>query len=627
MRKPDFAEKYTDKDFAEYEKRIRKVYEQAEKEIGEKLADFTERHKARDIKMRELVEAGKMTEADYKSWMQGQVFQGKQWRAKQQQMAETLYNANTIAQRMANGNLPKVFAMNANYMSYTAEKAAGYRIGFTMYDSATVANLIKNNPKILPFKKLNKEKDIRWNFKNIKGEVTQGIIQGESVNEIAARLQKEMPNRSYKMCRVHARTMYTSAQNAGRMESMKMHQQMGIKNKKQWMATLDERTRWMHRDLDGQVRDLEEPFEIGQYSIMYPGDPFAHPSMTYNCRCSMVEVVDKYPDKYERRDNITKEVIQNMTYNEWAEMNGISNPRPNGMKPVMPKKQKEQVSATDALIGRAKVYAAALLSTLPTAEAAEFEKMLDEGDEDMRELYSRYTPECRKIFRSADGGAYNPGFDSVEYSFSNYDGQSKYSTMAHEMGHMFDNHIKKNDAFTFKEMDLINERCMFGSGMYKVMRERTSSSDQFLAAMRADRDNLRDMLNDETFLNDVRRSNGSAGLQDALDGLFGTRGKNHIRGLNWGHGDAYYHRFYNDKIKGFGKEKELKSVYKELGFDASNQDKVKRISRDYDTASELWANVSSATMCGGTEKEYFDKYMPNTMATFKEMIRKVNGRG
>ena len=233
--------------------------------------------------MRKLVEAGKMTEADYKSWMQGQVFQGKQWRAKQQQMAETLYNANTIAQRMANGNLPKVFAMNANYMSYTAEKAAGYRIGFTMYDSATVANLIKNDPKILPFKKLNKEKDIRWNFKNIKGEVTQGIIQGESVNEIAARLQKEMPNRSYKMCRVHARTMYTSAQNAGRMESMKMHQQMGIKNKKQWMATLDERTRWMHRDLDGQVRDLEEPFEIGQYSIMYPGDPFAHPSMTYNC--------------------------------------------------------------------------------------------------------------------------------------------------------------------------------------------------------------------------------------------------------------------------------------------------------------------------------------------------------
>ena len=615
MRKPDFAERYTDKDFAEYEKRIRKVYEQAEKEIGEKLADFTERHKARDIKMRKLVEAGKMTEADYKSWMQGQVFQGRQWKAKQQQMAETLYNANTIAQRMANGNLPKVFALNANYMSYTAEKAAGYRIGFTMYDSATVANLIKNDPKILPFKKLNKEKDIRWNFKNIKGEVTQGIIQGESVNEIAARLQKEMPNRSYKMCRVHARTMYTSAQNAGRMESMKMHQQMGIKNKKQWMATLDERTRWMHRDLDGQVRELEEPFEIGQYSIMYPGDPFAHPSMVYNCRCTMDEVVDKYPDTYERRDNITKEVIQNMTYNEWAEMNGISNPRPDGMKPVMPEKQKEPLSATDALIGRAKVYAAALLSTLPTAE---FEKMLDEGDEDMRELYSRYTPECRKIFRSKNGGEYSPAFDSVEYSMTDYDGQSKFSTMAHEMGHMFDNHIKKNDAFTFKELDLINERCRYGSGTYVFLRERASSSDQFLAAMRADRENLRKLLNDRDFRNDVRRSDGSAGLQDAPDGMFGTReGKNRIAGFGCGHGNSYYNRFYNDRIKGFGKDKEMKAVYKELGFDSSNQD----------TASELWANVSSAIMCGGTEKEYFDKYMPNTMATFKEMIRKVNGRG
>ena len=313
----DLGQKYTDKELKRLEKAFGKVYEEASVDIENKLADFTERYQKRDAKYRALVEAGKMSEEDYQAWLRGQVFQGKQWKAKQAQITITLYHANDISNKMAQGQSVGVFTFNANYMSYSIENAAGADLGFVMYDSATVTRLIRDDPDVLPFKKLVKGKDVAWNWKNIKGQLTQGIIQGESINQITKRLVEVVPNRNYNQMKTHARTMFTSAQNAGRLESMKVAESKGIKIKKQWMATLDERTRWMHRDLDGQVQELDEPFVVGQYKIMYPADPYAHPSMVYNCRCTLVQKLDGYNEKYERRDNKKGVTIPYATYRQW----------------------------------------------------------------------------------------------------------------------------------------------------------------------------------------------------------------------------------------------------------------------------------------------------------------------
>ena len=54
-----------------------------------------------------------------------------------------------------------------------------------------------------------------------------------------------------------ARTATTAAQNAGRMDSYHATEGMGIKLKKEWLATLDGRTRHAHAMLDGQARNPE----------------------------------------------------------------------------------------------------------------------------------------------------------------------------------------------------------------------------------------------------------------------------------------------------------------------------------------------------------------------------------
>lgn len=334
MTTPNVPQLHTEAECAKLEKRLKKVYEEAGKEIDAKTAEYWAKHRARAMKHWQEVQDGKLSLEDYQAWMRGQVFQGEQWKEKKNQIANVLYDTNTKAQRMINGELSGIFQYNANYMAYEMEHGEGIDLGFDVLDSAAVTRILRDDPHILPSKKLVKGKDVRWNFKNIKNELVKGIIMGESIDQLTTRLTKQVPNRNWKQMRTHARTAYGNAMNGARYERLKELNQRGIKTDKQWHAILDERTRWMHRDLDLQIKPYDEPFEIGQYSIMKPHDPFAHPSMTYNCRCRLSYSHPKYPSHFERRDNISGEIIGDMSYNEWAAAKGIKNKRPQGMKPV-----------------------------------------------------------------------------------------------------------------------------------------------------------------------------------------------------------------------------------------------------------------------------------------------------
>ena len=62
---------------------------------------------------------------------------------------------------------------------------------------------------------------------------------------------------------------------AGRQNTYQRAKGMGIQLKKQWLATLDGKTRHEHRMLDGQTVEVEESFRVDGYKLKYPGDPSA----------------------------------------------------------------------------------------------------------------------------------------------------------------------------------------------------------------------------------------------------------------------------------------------------------------------------------------------------------------
>lgn len=87
-----------------------------------------------------------------------------------------------------------------------------------MVDQNTVYLLAAKNKSLLPYKKVNVPKDLRWNTKQINAQVMQGILQGESMYKIAARLQNVTDMTASAAIR-NARTMVTGAENAGRMHA------------------------------------------------------------------------------------------------------------------------------------------------------------------------------------------------------------------------------------------------------------------------------------------------------------------------------------------------------------------------------------------------------------------------
>ena len=258
-----------------------------------------------------------------------------------------------------------------------------------------------------------------------------------------------------------------------------------------------------------------------------------------------------------------------------------------------------------------------LKGVLSEEEYKDAVELINNGE--TKKLYERYGDKVSKITFKKNGGMYY-SWDEVEFGLESKPGMHKFTTMAHEMAHMFDAKIGADSTLTFNEVGLINTKCTIGSGAVQVLKVTPSTSDQFLTAMRKDKITLEGLLGNKESLLQMKMGNlrnASAGVQDAMDGFFGTQDKGL---LPWGHGNAYYNKWYNRKIKDFGLQNDLKDALNELGMNVKNVTAAKQVFREYRTASELWANVVSALTCGGEELEAFKTYMPNTVNAALKII-------
>jgi HK97 family phage portal protein len=114
-----------------------------------------------------------------------------------------------------------------------------------------------------------------------------GVAEGEGSAEIGRRVNEVFEKRlkRYEVERI-ARTEVVSASNEAALLSM---EQSGIVKKKEWLATLDDRTRDTHRHLNGEQVALDAEFSNG---MKYAGDPSGGPEEVINCRCAVVEVIE-----------------------------------------------------------------------------------------------------------------------------------------------------------------------------------------------------------------------------------------------------------------------------------------------------------------------------------------------
>lgn len=306
---------FTDRRQALIESRLRKVYGDAQKTLKRRLKEHTDKYKAKDKIKRQQVKDGTLTQGAYESWVQGQVFIGQQWKDKIESVNDTIRRANQTATDIVNGERRAVFGENVTYQAYQLEHDAGMNLSFNVYDSAAVTRLINERPELMKRRKIDGVEQRAWNKALISDTIAKAIITGESIDRIADEIAEKTALSNAKASVRYARTSMTAAQNAGRISMLHEAQDMGIKVKKVWLATLDSRTRDSHASIDGEVKEIDKEFSNG---LQYPGDPNGSAAEVWNCRCTLIYKYDEYPmQNVQRYDQENGELIENMTYKEW----------------------------------------------------------------------------------------------------------------------------------------------------------------------------------------------------------------------------------------------------------------------------------------------------------------------
>lgn len=341
----DPAHEETERLIREMERKITREYKTAADEVQKKLDKYFERFAANDAKKKAEVDAKIITKEEYIEWRKNKLLVGQRWQEMKDILSKDLHNANRIARSIVNGYMPEAYATNFNYGVFQVEKLANVNTAFTLYDRGSVERILKEDPEILQppgkqmqatfgnfdaykagkpvkirpktksaFDKLIREnRDIRWQVGKLQSVTFQAIVQGESIAHMAKRIADTMGELNRSASIRYARTAMTEAQNAGRMNSYKRCRDMGIGVKHQWMATHDARIRDSHVLLDGEIQEVGEEFSNG---CRYPGDPNGAPEEIWNCRCTLVPVLDKY--NFDTSLAYDGE-INGMTYDEWKE--------------------------------------------------------------------------------------------------------------------------------------------------------------------------------------------------------------------------------------------------------------------------------------------------------------------
>lgn len=189
--------------------------------------------------------------------------------------------------------------------AYNIEKTFGVGIKFNLLKKEFIDEIVNRNWSGTMFSERIWD-NVNALAKSLKNELYRGIMEGESIDKIARRINKQFNSKSYqsqRLIRTEAARVISDAQE-------KIYKDSGLVQYVQYVATLDSRTSDTCRSRDGKRWRIDDPSK--------PKIP-AHP----NCRSTWIPVIsDGYKNK-KRKDNETKEIIEYKNYEEWAKAKGI----------------------------------------------------------------------------------------------------------------------------------------------------------------------------------------------------------------------------------------------------------------------------------------------------------------
>jgi len=154
--------------------------------------------------------------------------------------------------------------------------------------------------------------------------VRSGLAQGLSVSQLRTNIKDTFNKRAYEATRI-IRTETHRALIEGKVVGMAEAEDLGVKIKKMWVASIDSRTRDTHSELDGEKVNIDEEFEWiaadgSKVSAEGPGLS-GNAGEDINCRCSVIEVIEGFEPAF--RSNAKGDTIPYVSRETYMEMNNV----------------------------------------------------------------------------------------------------------------------------------------------------------------------------------------------------------------------------------------------------------------------------------------------------------------
>jgi len=122
-------------------------------------------------------------------------------------------------------------------------------------------------------------------------QILEGTNAGETTDQIAARVDDVLTYTGSENWDFRARRIAQTECNRHRNSALLAHgllveRQDHTPMTKTWETQTDGKERVEHKDADHQERPLSQPYDVGGFPMLFPGDPEAPAHLVVQCRCS-----------------------------------------------------------------------------------------------------------------------------------------------------------------------------------------------------------------------------------------------------------------------------------------------------------------------------------------------------
>lgn len=298
------ADTNADKLIARQEKELVKAYRRALDEIRKKIAKVYEKY-GDDVSYADMSSYNRLANLE-------------------QQIAEEIKQLTNENIKTTKKAIKDIYTEQFYRTGFAFEQALGAKLGIGLL-----------NPELAKASVLNSLDRITWTdrmkdhaqvfLKQIQSELTQGLIQGEGYAKISKRIVEKTGLTTSKVLRI-VRTEGHRVQSAGSLLAYDKTQaaadRLGLETVKVWIATLDNRTRDSHQQMDGKEANAEGIFTLPSGATTEAPGLSGVAEEDINCRCTTMMQFKDFPPAF-RKDNETKKIIEYTNYEDWKKKKGI----------------------------------------------------------------------------------------------------------------------------------------------------------------------------------------------------------------------------------------------------------------------------------------------------------------